>query len=494
MNPRILFCYLLIAGVLVSSSTFLNNATKWVIHDCSEFPGGYQVGPHNFTERRLPRHYANASQDKGPDYVSYANFTWEWKDMSVYTLGEWLGRGGFGEVFKAYRDDRLYVLKMLKTNKTMTIKRELKVYSVMKENPFALQIMDMVISPENETLYGYTMPYLKMMDYKDQYAAFKDYDVKYVMYQILKGLDYAHSIGVMHRDIKPVNIAIDPDTKRVTIIDWGLADFFLPNKTYGPKSGTLRYKAPEQLLNYTFITYATDIWAVGCTFAAMIFDRFPFYTGQETYHQFRKINRHLGTVGLLEMMEKHNISWPFKNKTLNYHDPMSYDDFINEKNQHKATSVAVDLLSKMLVWDFHERIMAHEAMEHPYFDAVRHLFDDFRPLTPESLVYIASPPPKNSHKDKNLGTEQDISDATHPDVNPSQAVDDNHPKANANAPDSIPVINVKPEKKTKNETVKNEVGKNEADKNETEKVEADKPKEKVVKDKKDFLGGTHSVA
>ena len=74
----------------------------------------------------------------------------------------------------------------------------------------------------------------------------------------------------MHRDIKPPNIAIHPETKKVTIIDWGLGEYYIPNKTYGPRTGTLRYKAPEQLLGYVYLDYAIDIWAVGCSFASMV--------------------------------------------------------------------------------------------------------------------------------------------------------------------------------------------------------------------------------
>ena len=52
------------------------------------------------------------------------------------------------------------------------------------------------------------------------------------MYQALKALDYANSLGIMHRDLKLTNLAIDHPNRKLTILDWGLADFYSPDKEY----------------------------------------------------------------------------------------------------------------------------------------------------------------------------------------------------------------------------------------------------------------------
>jgi len=53
-------------------------------------------------------------------------------------------------------------------------------------------------------------------------------DIRLYMYKILEGLEFCHSMGIMHRDIKPHNIMIDHSKKLLRIIDWGLAEFYHP--------------------------------------------------------------------------------------------------------------------------------------------------------------------------------------------------------------------------------------------------------------------------
>ena len=52
---------------------------------------------------------------------------------------------------------------------------------------------------------------------------FEEYDFRYYMYKLLQALDYAHSKGIMHRDIKAGNIMVDHKKRQLRLIDWGLA-------------------------------------------------------------------------------------------------------------------------------------------------------------------------------------------------------------------------------------------------------------------------------
>lgn len=86
----------------------------------------------------------------------------------------------------------------------------------------------------------------------------------------MQGLHYLHSNGIMHRDIKPFNILIDPTHKSLKIIDFGLSDYYIPLKESSDHVASIYYKAPELLFSNPFYDYRVDCWAAGMILAAMV--------------------------------------------------------------------------------------------------------------------------------------------------------------------------------------------------------------------------------
>jgi casein kinase II subunit alpha len=124
---------------------------------------------------------------------------------------------------------------------------------------------------------------------------FEDIDVRYYMYEILKGLDFCHSKGVMHRDLKPGNVMVDPKKRRVRIIDWGLAEFYKPYTEYNVRVATRHYKGPELLVDYRAYDYSLDMWSLGCMFAGILFQQDPFFRGKDNKDQLIRIVKVLGS-------------------------------------------------------------------------------------------------------------------------------------------------------------------------------------------------------
>jgi len=94
--------------------------------------------------------------------------------------------------------------------------------------------------------------------------------IKKYMHQILSALDYCHSKGVIHRDVKPANMILDTATDTLKLIDWGLSEFYVPDLEFNVRVASRPYKAPELLVGVTKYGYSLDIWSAGCILAALV--------------------------------------------------------------------------------------------------------------------------------------------------------------------------------------------------------------------------------
>ncbi len=99
-----------------------------------------------------------------------------------------------------------------------------------------------------------------------------------ILEEVARAVDYAHSRGVVHRDLKPGNIMLDEEA-RPMIMDFGLArllDDVTNMSRKGAMVGTPGYMAPEQITGSGSVDGRTDIYALGVMMYELLASRMPF--------------------------------------------------------------------------------------------------------------------------------------------------------------------------------------------------------------------------
>lgn len=319
----------------------------------------------------LPKYYANVCQDKDVEYSDYENFEVKFGSQENYEIIKKIGRGKYSEVYEGINtlNNERIVIKILKPVKKTKIRREIKILQTLRGGVNIINLIDVVRDPMTKTP-ALIMEYVDTgdLDFRTLYKSFSDYDIRFYIFEVLKALDYCHSKGIMHRDVKPHNIMIDHTNKRLRLIDWGLAEFYHPQQEYNVRVASRYFKGPELLIDLQTYDYSLDIWSLGCMFAGMIFQKEPFFQGKDNYDQLVKIAKILGTDDLFNYVEKYNVTLDSHyDDILGVHQKKPWNKFINHMNEGLISEEALDLLDSMLRYDHAERITPKDAMEHPYF-------------------------------------------------------------------------------------------------------------------------------
>lgn len=90
-------------------------------------------------------------------------------------------------------------------------------------------------------------------------------------------MDYLHKNDIIHRDIKPHNVMINPNTMEVKIIDYGLArPFSVQPIPMSCSCGTKFFLAPEMMLGDTEYKQSSDIWGVGLIMSQLFCNKYIF--------------------------------------------------------------------------------------------------------------------------------------------------------------------------------------------------------------------------
>src|SRR5271154_3995962 len=133
-----------------------------------------------------------------------------------YEIVRKIGRGKYSEVFEGVNimNNEKCVIKVLKPVKKKKIKREIKILQNLSGGPNIVALLDVVRDSQSKTP-SLVFENVNNTDFRTLYPRFVDYDVRFYIFELLKALDFCHSKGIMHRDVKPHNVMIDHEKRKV---------------------------------------------------------------------------------------------------------------------------------------------------------------------------------------------------------------------------------------------------------------------------------------
>ena len=208
-------------------------------------------------------------------------------DGERYVLGELVGKGGMGAVYRA-KDcllEREVAYKVL-PKKVATDRAALEQLLSEARAAAGLNHPNIVTIHDIGLADGCAYISMELVD-GESYARILRRelrldvpDVLHFLVSVCQGLDHAHRRGVIHRDIKPSNILLTTEN-RVKIVDFGLARGVHDHG--GRVGGTLKYIAPEQARGEP-TDARTDIYSLGATLYELLTGHAPFTTGDLVKH------------------------------------------------------------------------------------------------------------------------------------------------------------------------------------------------------------------
>ncbi|KAK9467736.1 kinase-like domain-containing protein [Lipomyces arxii] len=212
-----------------------------------------------------------------------------------YTLGTTLGEGEFGEVKLGWRRDGKQpaevAVKLIKkvnippmSNREAKFQREIVVLRHIR-HPNIVRLQEVI---QNQTYIGIVLEYAsggELFDYILQHKYLKDSTACRLFAQLVSGVEYLHSKGIVHRDLKLENLLLDKH-KNIIITDFGFANVFNPEDVIPGRSnadlmstscGSPCYAAPELVVtDGKYSGRKVDVWSCGVILYAMLTGYLPF--------------------------------------------------------------------------------------------------------------------------------------------------------------------------------------------------------------------------
>lgn len=205
--------------------------------------------------------------------------------LGNYRIDSVVGRGGMAIVYRAwdeslhrpvavkvidarYRDNPVYAQRFLQEARAVATWRHehiLQVFYAGQQDEWYYFAMEYVDGPDLSKV---------MKQYADAGELMPHEDVLKIGRAVASALDYAHSQGIVHRDVKPSNVMVARDG-RIALADFGLA-LDAQQGSFGGTFGTPHYVAPEQARNSATAVPQSDLYALGVILYELLTGAVPF--------------------------------------------------------------------------------------------------------------------------------------------------------------------------------------------------------------------------
>uniref|UniRef100_A0A0K8TM77 Protein kinase shaggy-like isoform x6 n=1 Tax=Tabanus bromius TaxID=304241 RepID=A0A0K8TM77_TABBR len=289
-----------------------------------------------------------------------------------YTDTKIIGNGSFGVVFQAKLCDTgelVAIKKVLQDrrfkNRELQIMRKLEHCNIVKLKYFFYSSGER----RDEVFLNLVLEYIPETVYKVARSFAKNKQtipinfIRLYMYQLFRSLAYIHSMGICHRDIKPQNLLLDPETAVLKLCDFGSAKQLLhgePNVSY---ICSRYYRAPELIFGAINYTTKIDVWSAGCVLAELLLGQ-PIFPGDSGVDQLVEVIKVLGTPTREQIREMNPNYTEFKFPQIKSH-PWQ------KVFRTRTPGEAINLVSRLLEYTPSARITPLQACAHPFFNELR---------------------------------------------------------------------------------------------------------------------------
>jgi len=205
--------------------------------------------------------------------------------IGKYVIGTEIGKGTFSRVMLACTKESkdMMCVKIINKSKVILQKEHIQLQREVNillsiYHPNVVRLYEVIEDDDN---YYFIMEYCQgqsLLDLINKTKGLDDTTCRVIFRQLIWVLDYLHTKGIFHRDIKPDNIIVDAKLG-IKLIDFGFSTITLPNTLLQTFCGSLQYVSPECLLKKAYYGSSSDVWSAGVVLYTMATGKYPWKEG-----------------------------------------------------------------------------------------------------------------------------------------------------------------------------------------------------------------------